>query len=100
MKRMWRFAPSLLSDRSRLRILEARFCPSSRPASSGPVLIARVYCDGDAASVEPVASALEGSLPVERLRAIVEKAGPNPYAELVAFRGAEWSFAETGGARA
>ena len=90
MKRLRRTWSSSANDAARLRILEARF----RPPSRAQLLIARVYCEGADASVEPVASALDGSPVVAQLRQIVEHTGPDPYAELVAFSGAEWSFAE------
>ncbi|HKU37665.1 MAG TPA: hypothetical protein VJR89_05945 [Polyangiales bacterium] len=56
------------------------------------LVLARVYCDAQGLSVEPVQSALENTGPLLELRWVLEHAGPHTYESLLDWTTGAWTF--------
>ena len=90
-----------------MKVLEVRFHPHSKKGGS-VVTIARVRCDRENTTVEPIAVVSRRLQPfdadalMKKLAFLIESAKPRPYEGLTALRSDFWSFSDVteGGAGA
>jgi hypothetical protein len=76
-----------------VRILLASMRKHPDADSSASIVVAYIYCEEHQVTIEPVHSALAGTLPLRVLAQLVaELGGRNPFANLVGLRVREWSF--------
>jgi hypothetical protein len=82
-----------------MKVLEARFHPHSKKGGA-PVTIARVVCDREKVSVEPIAvlsrrlQPFDADALMKKLSFLIESAKPRPYEGLTTLRSDFWSFSE------
>lgn len=82
-----------------MKVLEVRFHPLSKKGGA-PVAIARVVCDRDKTTVEPIAGTSRRLQPFDadalmrKLAFLIESAQPRPYEGLTTLRSDFWSFSE------
>jgi hypothetical protein len=88
-----------------MRVLEARFHPHSKKSGT-PIAVARVFCDREQISVEPIDSQLpqlrrlhpfDVDALMKKLAFLVESSKPRPYEQLTGLKSQFWSFADVSG---
>lgn len=85
-----------------VRILEARFHPASK-AGRGFVIVGRVRCDQQRATIEPAEVRAAAVKPFdstrlhEKLEFLVASVAGDPFRSLLALRSGFWSFVEVSG---
>jgi hypothetical protein len=88
-----------------VKVLEARFFPQSKKVKAS-VAVARVVCDADQATVEPLevppqrVEPFNGDALVSRVNLLVASAAPRPYEQLTGLRSEFWAFVEVEAERA
>lgn len=82
-----------------MRVLEARFHPLSRDCDE-VIVIARILCDQDNATVVPAATLKRSATPatmLSKLHYLITISAPDPFRRLQALRSRFWSFVELPG---